>query len=504
MRSQAQRHFTGINSPLWRWAVAFAVVCCNVSAGHAEDPALTARAKGDLIIGSRGILRKYCAECHGAGPTRGTINVVDHGLLVTKQSNPVPFVTPGNAAGSQIIQLIEDGSMPPGGRPRPSPEELATLKAWVTASAPPFPVAFDDHTTLQAMLADLKNQPDDAPYLRYISFGHLVRDDVPPPDLKSLQKALEDSLKDCGIRSLPQPVDEAATLFRLDTRQAGWDNRELFHQRKGDKDEVYPLSPYDLLLLDYPHGAALTAGNPLAAKLNNYFEQAQLARPIAHLRADWLAEQLKEDAPLATDLRCLSELAAGRNMLTTSRPFRGANPVPPAAKPAAGKPVLPLSAWYSGDSQAEPPPFTLKAEAIADGKVVTALVAATPFRLRVTTNRGVNFVLLLVRSDGTVELHATNMGGALPQGESMLLSKDGKGFTITSTPTGEPTATAYFVLLASQAELPEPIIVRSRHSAASPEMQRFPVTRFLFDPEVKLDSARVVRKVIPITVTLKK
>ena len=41
--------------------------------------------------------------------------------------NPVPFVAPGKVAASQVIQFLEDGSMPPGDRPRPTDEEVNGL-----------------------------------------------------------------------------------------------------------------------------------------------------------------------------------------------------------------------------------------------------------------------------------------------------------------------------------------------------------------------------------------
>jgi mono/diheme cytochrome c family protein len=491
---------------------------------RADEP-LSTRERGDLAIGARAILRKYCSECHGAGEKakQGTVNVLEHPRLLAKGPNPVPFVAPKNAAGSQIVQLIEDGSMPPGGRQRPTAGEIDTLKKWIAAEAPGFPVKFDEESTLKILLDDLSNRPADALHLRYVSFSHLVGDGS-PPDLKSKETSLFAALKVCGIENPPQPVDGAATIYRFDVRQAGWDNRELFYQtNKGAKDDIYQLTPFDLILLEYPHGTTLPADNPLFPRLNEYVMAARLARPIPYMRGDWVAAQLEKGTPLADDLRSLTELDAAlakednpvlgreKNMPcgTASRAFAARNPVPaaPNTKPTLGSSILPLSARYSGDCQAETPPFDLKAEPIGENEEpVTTVPTRTGFNLRVTSDRDVHFVLLMVWSDGSIHVQQTNTRGFLKAGKSVLAMSDGKPFKISGILTGEPTATEYFVLLASQSELPAVIIVRSRH-AANPdcdEKKRFPVYRFLFDTAAKFDSAAVVRRVVPITVIAKK
>src|SRR5207237_7053334 len=131
-------------------------------------------------------------------------------------------------AASQVIQFLEDGSMPPGDRPRPTDEEVDILKKWVAANAPSYPVAFDDDTTLRVMFDDLETHAADAPHLRYFSFAHLVREDGPVPDLRAEEGKLHRALVGCGVKKPPEPVDDTATLFRFDTRKAGWDRREQF------------------------------------------------------------------------------------------------------------------------------------------------------------------------------------------------------------------------------------------------------------------------------------
>jgi mono/diheme cytochrome c family protein len=502
---------------------AFALLASSLPA-HAESaPPATPREKGDRAIRARAILRKYCHECHGEQEKKGTLAVMNHARLVASGPNPVPFVAPRDAARSQIIQFIEDGSMPPGARARPSPDEVAALKAWIADAATHFPTSFDADATLKLLLDDHASRPDDATHVRYLSLAHLVRDGAPPPDLAVAEGDLFEALRGCGLTTMPVPVDGPATLYRLDTRQAGWDSRALFVQETREPksaEGLHTLAPYDLVLLEYPHAASLSKGHSLATPLNDYLTRAQLARPVPLVRADWLTGVLRKDAPLAADLKSLSELHAAlkkaddppagqeAKMPCGPRPraFGGVNPVlavPRAEHPGA---VLPLSSWYAGDCQSLQPPFTLTADVFETegGKVVSSVEKGKPFKLRVTTDRQAHFLLLVIWSNGQAAVQLTQKNRFLTAGEH-LLGPDGKDFTIASILTGEKEATEYFVLLASPEPLPTPVIVRSRHSR-SPTCEkppRYPVYRFVFPPAATFDATTVVRKVIPLTVTAK-
>lgn len=489
------------------------------------DESLTRRERGDLAIRARAILKKHCLECHGGTESRGTVQVLDHARLVAAGPNPVPFVAPGEDKASQIVQFIEEGSMPPGDRPRPTEEETRTLKEWIRATAPSYPRDFDDRSTIDAMLADLGQHAEEAPHLRYFSLAHLIRDDEPLPDLKKVEFDLQRALTWCGVKPLAgkpaaEPVDGTATLFRFDVRHAGWDSRELFaHSLRSGRSGIYQLTPYDLILLEYPHGFGIAPDDPVAKRLDEYFAAASLTRRVPFLRADWLAEKLAVKSPLADDIRSLGELETAlkkagfpdlmkqENMPCgpATRPFASKNPAPPAPKAEAVRPILPLSAWYTGDCQANAPSLAVSLEPVdAGGKTLTTIPKETQFRFKVTTDRRVNFVLISVFADGDLAIIPTRQGGVLLEGGDHYLSPENSGaFVMTPSPTGEPKATEYFVLLASIEKIPTPAVVRSRHSDPPDcrEKGRFPIYRFVFDVDAKFDQSRIVRKVVAVTVT---
>jgi len=471
--------------------------------------ASTAREKGDRAILARAILHQYCRECHGEKNRKGTLSVADHATVVASGPNPVPFIKPGDPAGSQVIQFLEDGSMPPAGRPRPTAEQLQTLRSWVAEGATPYPTSFDDDATLRLLVADAVRNPADVTSTRYLSFNHLVRDGAPPPDLETAERDLFAALRASGLSRMPTPVDPTGTLYRLDTRQAGWDSRALFERETQGTASAYPLSPYDLVLMEYPHASSRPAAEA-------YLSAAKLDVPVPFVRADWLTAALRKDSPLAAELRSLTMLhtalagGAGAKLPCgpTPRAFGRLNPVPPIAKSESPLAVPRLSAWYSGDTQAARPPLSLESGLVdLDGKPIKFVTTGQVFRLRATADRPGHFTLLMVWANGEVVYQPTRANGTLEAGENDLRPPDaaGGGFTVADVLTRETSAVEYFVLLASPDPIPKPVIVRSKHArgTACEKVVQYPVYRFLFPPDAKFDPAKVVRRVIPIPVTAK-
>ena len=96
-----------------------------------EDPARLAAA-------AQAVLAKTCARCHAGGQSEGGFGfVLDAKQLVERKK-----VIAGDAAKSRLFKKVQAGEMPPEDeKPRPTPDEVAALKAWIDAGAPAFPEA---------------------------------------------------------------------------------------------------------------------------------------------------------------------------------------------------------------------------------------------------------------------------------------------------------------------------------------------------------------------------
>jgi hypothetical protein len=482
--------------------------------GAEEPPAH--RLNGDLVIRARAILLHYCAECHtgAAEPGQSKLKLLDYKQLTSK-GHPVAFISPDGR--SQVLELIRDGSMPPANRPGPKADEIAVLEKWVRAGAPAYPQAFDDRFALETVADDFQRQNEKikdgsaGQSLRYASFVHLVRDGQPLPDLAAAERQLNDALVlAAGVPVKIAPIDPTAALFRIELDGLGWRTRELFERVERRKSTgAHPLRPFDLLLLDYPFGEVRPPGEAaLTSRLEKLLDAKAQVRPVPFVRGDWLATALVRGGkltPLADDIKSLAAL--DKALARMDPPPDG-----PAVPRALGteKPVVtphltdgraalpPLSGWYTGDVTPDPEPFELTAELVADGKPVNGVAVDEPFKLRVWSTQRVYLVLLMVQADGEVRVQEVVGGGVLQPKLARELAPGASGFTISGIITGGNSATEYFVLFASESELPVPTLVRSTHADR-------PVWRFTLEPTAKeaFDPNKVVRRVIPIRVTKK-
>lgn len=90
------------------------------------------------------LLRKYCVECHGTGEPDGGL-VLESYESVLKGGESGPAIRPGQAAASLLVQAVEgrwdrtgkNQFMPPGKKDKLPPAEIARLRAWIDAGAPP-------------------------------------------------------------------------------------------------------------------------------------------------------------------------------------------------------------------------------------------------------------------------------------------------------------------------------------------------------------------------------
>lgn len=501
---------------------------------RADEP--TNRARADLAIKARSILKKHCGECHGpkhdASPARTGLSVLDYKKLVAPDAGRVVrFVAKDGTTKSHLLELIEAGSMPPGGRPGPTDAELKTLRDWIAARAPSYPEAFDDQTTLELILRDANSDENraDARFLRYVSFAHLITDDT-VPDLGKLGWKLEQAItaarppRKANENRPPvlTPVDDTQTLFRFDLRDLKWHTPGLFrkidHQNQGGGEA--PFTPYDLILLEYPDGFTLPDANPRAADLQTYLRAAGQARPVPFLRADWLANALlrdpakddpmpvREPTPLARDLISLVQLADDRSQNgPTARPFLGAAPVPTAVFADGRKPIHPFGAYYSGDVSGGPNVAKFVARVTKEkGKAVNTVAVGDLFWIEVDAppERDMFFVVLNVTARGTVRVQPVGGGNKVTSGKPRQLRPGAFGspdavsgaFQIAGIDGGGDKATEHYVVIASEIDIPiEALrIVRSEHLNQ-------PIYRFYLDTAAPLDPEKVTRRVLPVTAT---
>ncbi|HZZ78435.1 MAG TPA: protein kinase [Gemmataceae bacterium] len=93
----------------------------------------------DLAAQTKEIFRQHCYECHKSDVAKGGIKILHHRLLVTVRG----VVVPGDAKSSELYGLLqadEKNRMPPATYGPPlSTEDIATVRRWIEAGAPPFP-----------------------------------------------------------------------------------------------------------------------------------------------------------------------------------------------------------------------------------------------------------------------------------------------------------------------------------------------------------------------------
>ena len=475
--------------------IALALILTSLACSPAPAADLTPRQRGDLAIQARAILRKYCHECHGQKSV--SFDALEYSQLTSKD-HPVPFVNLDNPTSrSQIIEFIEDGSMPPGGRKRPRNDETGILKKWIGAKAPRYPKAFDDPSTLQVILNDCASQKSPA-NVRYLSLAHRIRDDQEFKSLETEEFQLQQALDAATTKEKSvalQPIDDAATIFLIDIEKLGWMTLDLFEEidLKGKGGNAHPIIPYDLILLENPF--------PIAdARFDTFFVKQNHVRPAPFLRGDWLADVLAPGSPLAADLKSLVELDAamkkggnetcGPKVRAFEKPKTGVE---------MGSPNPPITAWY-GPERSDP----FKLEFTLKGKQSPFIVrVGDPLPFEVTSDREAKFVLLNVFSDGSVRVLPVANGTVLKKNEPRLLEPNaGKPLTISSILNGAETATEHFILIAAEGGVPVPIFVRSKHATFDCPKDCAPIWRFVSDNE-KFDPSKAARTVIEVKVTRK-
>jgi tetratricopeptide (TPR) repeat protein len=209
------------------------------AAGEPERLALARQALG--------ILEANCYGCHGKdGTNEGGFNfVLDAARLVARKK-----VVPGDAGRSKLYRRLvsADNPMPPEDeKVRPGKAEVAVLKQWIEAGAPAareatarraFLSAADVVTAIRDDLAG-RVQERDRRFTRYFTLTHLYNAGLSEDELQSYRHGLSKLVNSLswGRRVVvPQAIDPARTVFRIDLRDYQW-NEKVW-------DAILAVNPY--------------------------------------------------------------------------------------------------------------------------------------------------------------------------------------------------------------------------------------------------------------------
>lgn len=506
--------------PRPRFTPALALLPLLAAAAGADD--LGPREKGDRAIAARQVLFKYCRECHGGDTSAGRLTVVDHNRLVDPGPVPVPFASRNkDRPRSQVVEFMRDGSMPPGGRDRPTADEIKAVEDWIDAAAPGYPKAFDDATTLAAVLDDF-DRPEraaDRPFLRYVSLAELADQPDATRKIAQVQLKLQMALRPLvvpGERKLElAPVDETATVFRLDIRALGWEIEDLFQRwntATNKADGVALMIPFDLIQLEQPNPPAVPPNlaertTDALRKMNPHRkgEKAPLGqlRAAAFVRGEWLADALLADnkpTPLADDLKSLVQLAAvlpKADSLPGDKRLTGPAFRPRAAtdKPTPG--ASPFGTFTAGDAASDAAPFAVTAEFVIDGKPVREVEQSAMFVLRVKSGRAGRITILRNEPEfGFVEFVPLAADQTrLPADAAVNLTSrtNPDGFAVDTLPREAMSGVVNYALFVTAGDR-VPTVIQSKHKYN-------PIWRVVPGGD---DPAGVVRKVLPLTVLREK
>ena len=239
--------------------------------------------RGDdpIAVQAQAVLKTYCYKCHGRdGRAEGRFNtVIDLGKLVADD-----YVKPKEPGESTLYKRMTtnmppkkdkgDRSASPVSPPRPSADEIAAVKAWIEAGAPPLaepaakPRSFiTDEEAVAMMLADVETvDVRSRHFIRYFTLTHLYNAGLNDDQLATYRVGLSKLVNSLSWgRRLKRPtaIDPAKTILRIDLADYKWNE-----------------ATWSAILAQNPYG--VTRVSKSAKSL-----YTQTACELPHVRADW-------------------------------------------------------------------------------------------------------------------------------------------------------------------------------------------------------------------------
>jgi hypothetical protein len=406
--------------------------------------------KERLAEQARVVLRKYCLECHGPGKeVKAELRLLDYKLLLERR-----IVVPSNPEDSELLQLVQCGTMPPGTRPKLQPVELAALRDWIGGGAPDFPPEFGEIYVLRKILEDVRSARDspDVGQWRYLSFNHLLAGS--PPNLDERRTALAAALSRLSRKTEPPrllPIEPTQTVFRVDLRDLGWDVRPFVEREGSQEGEPSRVNLFDLLLLEYPHAILPERSEEFRTLVVEYLKRAVPVRAIPYVRGDWLTDQAAKSFLAA-------ELSGGRFPKVSPLDTNSAKARSPDEK-QPGTPVLPIDGLTYPNRVPPGLPFKVNLTTTDErGREKTVFRPGDQLAI-VVANRGERTVY--------VELVGTGIAGnkKLLQTQPVLTLEPGKEHRLPAEGGMEIMGSLgkdQFTLYASDASFPAGVVLRDK------------------------------------------
>ncbi len=233
------------------------------------------------------VLNRYCSRCHrGAGSVSGSTFDVRTAASLIDQS----MVTASRAEDSELLRVMEQGWMPPrnqSGLPRPSANEIKSVRAWIEQGATEFPkpsrrpfVAY--RKMLESIVAHYKGMdPTSRGNYRYFTLVNLHNDPgIDPQTLRMARAALAKALNSLSWRPklvIPERVSieglDDELVYAIDIDKLGWTREH-----------------WNALVDEYPYAVGGKAlADDRVQQLEGELEQLSgNDAALKHLRADWL------------------------------------------------------------------------------------------------------------------------------------------------------------------------------------------------------------------------
>lgn len=198
---------------------------------------VTAQGK-ELAEKAHAVLKTACYRCHGEdGASEGGFNFALNLAKVAKTL--VSHKNPGASVLYQRLTTTDDSVMPPVGEtPRPSPQDIAIIKAWIEAGAPAIntekPREFlTNEQVVKLLVADATAAGERSRrFLRYFTLTHLYNAGVSEDELQSYRNAFAKLINSLSWNTsllVPHAVDPARTIYRIDMRDLHW-NVEMWQK----------------------------------------------------------------------------------------------------------------------------------------------------------------------------------------------------------------------------------------------------------------------------------